>query len=53
MEQEELIALLKGVRVLDGYRRVYSHLSEQQISAVVLAVLPTVKKRIEQARAEK
>ena len=53
MEQEELIALLKEARVFDGYRRVYSHLSEQQISAVVLAVLPTIQKRIEQARGEK
>ncbi len=52
MTVEELDALLKEVRVFNGYARTYSYLSDAQRSAVAMVLLPVIKRHIEQASAE-
>ncbi len=51
MTKEELDDLLRKVCVFDGYRRTKSFLSDAQRDMVILAVLPEINKRIEQASA--
>jgi len=49
--QQELDDLLREVRVFNGYTRIRSLLSDEQRSAIILAVLPEVQKRIALASA--
>jgi len=51
MTREELDELLRAVGVVDGYRRVKSLLSDAQRAAIILAVLPEINRRVEQASA--
>lgn len=50
MTKEELDELLRKVCVFNGYSRTKSYLSDAQRDMVILAVLPEINKRIEQAK---